>query len=387
MRRPTRRELLYALAGTAAGGMLAAGIMRRLPAHPDQVQAALAQRRTRELASQVAARAELMSGKWKTFFHPAFSPSIGPRDASRVLVEFTDYTCEPCKPAAEAARQLLRARSDVRLSLMLLPTGGATSEYAARCSFAAYMQHPVQFASLHREMMVAGAALDQDRILGLAAASGLDTKQLEGDVLNPAVRRYLADVRALATDLGISGVPAFALSGHLLLGGASPAQLRALVDDSSAAERVEVADTFTLVARNQRVVSSEELRGRWLLVFFGFTNCPGPCPTAVMDVKGAFERLGAKARDLQFVFITSDPERDTPEILGNYLAKFDERFIGLTGSRAEIEAAESVFGAFAGVEHSTTLYLIDPEGQLARQFSSGFGPERLASSLETLMEQ
>ena len=94
---------------------------------------------------------------------------------------------------------------------------------------------------------------------------------------------------------------------------------------------VTIGGSFTLTAPDGTTVTDETYRGKWLLVFFGYTSCPDTCPTTLSSIAAAIEELGPDAAKLQPLFITVDPERDTPEVMGSFTAAFDPRIVGLTG--------------------------------------------------------
>jgi protein SCO1/2 len=168
------------------------------------------------------------------------------------------------------------------------------------------------------------------------------------------------------------------------------------------AQRMAVAQTvlerpFTLVDTTGRTISDKDLRGRWLLVFFGYTSCPDICPTTLGSIAAVLERLGSAATHVQPVFITVDPTRDTPAALGAYLASFDQRIIGLTGNDEQIARTVAIFGAQYfkvpgsdpkeyAIAHSALIYLIGPEGGIVTQFSNANDPEELARTLTSLIE-
>jgi len=138
---------------------------------------------------------------------------------------------------------------------------------------------------------------------------------------------------------------------------------------------------FSLTDSRGAVVTDRTFRGEWLVVFFGFTNCPDTCPAALFKLSKALDALGSQGNGVRVAFITIDPERDTPQALKTYLQPFGPRFTGLTGSPAEISATERTFHAYAekqprasdgtyGVDHSSAFYVLDPKGQFQRQVSA-----------------
>jgi protein SCO1/2 len=152
------------------------------------------------------------------------------------------------------------------------------------------------------------------------------------------------------------------------------------------------AREFSLTDQHGNTVTATSFRGQWLIVFFGFTQCPDVCPLTLTQLAAALHDLGSDANEYRTVFITIDPEHDTPEVLGAYLRSFGPDFIGLTGSEAQITAAAASFGAYRGRDanaggapaalvHSSTLYVVGPDGRLSRQLSAELSAPQLAASL------
>ena len=137
----------------------------------------------------------------------------------------------------------------------------------------------------------------------------------------------------------------------------------------------QVGGPFALTDHRGRRVTDRDLRGRPALVFFGFTHCPDVCPTTLFELTNRLKALGAEGQRLQVVFITADPERDTPEQMALYLQSFDPRIIGLSGTHAEIEQALASYKAVARkvpqsgggytVDHTASVYMIDSAGRFA----------------------
>jgi protein SCO1/2 len=133
------------------------------------------------------------------------------------------------------------------------------------------------------------------------------------------------------------------------------------------------AADFTLQDQHQHPYTLSDQKGKVVLLFFGYTNCPDVCPVTLAHFKQIKADLGEQAGEVQFVFITVDPERDTAERLKDYLPNFDPGFIGLTGSRADLEPVWKNYGVYqarqetgsaAGylVDHTARTYLIDRQG-------------------------
>ena len=213
--------------------------------HPDLLEAAQAVLQTRRLAAEGAERVALMRGKWQFIAHPAFTPTVGPADAPLTLLEFTDYTCEPCRRSAPAVREMVDANSDVRVAILLMPTGGAISEYAARIALAAYRQDPARFATLHDRLIALDGPLNQEGILATVRDLQYDVDQIAREANSDEARRYFKQVRTFAEEMNIVAVPAFVLSDQLILGGVKSTQLGALIESGRAASIADTADRPT----------------------------------------------------------------------------------------------------------------------------------------------
>jgi protein SCO1/2 len=149
---------------------------------------------------------------------------------------------------------------------------------------------------------------------------------------------------------------------------------------------------FALVDQAGRPFDVKRLEGRWSLLFTGFTHCPDVCPTTVALMADLNRRVARQ--DVQFVFVSVDPERDTPEAVASYLAHFDPALLGATGARAEMERLTAGLGLGqvrnpnAGdeytVDHSTAFVLIDPDARLAGYFPAPHDLDALAADLNRL---
>ena len=157
--------------------------------------------------------------------------------------------------------------------------------------------------------------------------------------------------------------------------------------------QADVGGPFQLVDQDGRPVDQSMLEGKWSLVFFGFTYCPDFCPTTLAALEATKQRLGDKAKNLQIIFISVDPERDTPQALKDYLSSegFPEGVIGLTGTPAQVRAAADAYKAFYQkvgegedytMNHSLTVYLMGPDGQFRTAVAEELGPERSAAVIE-----
>lgn len=160
-----------------------------------------------------------------------------------------------------------------------------------------------------------------------------------------------------------------------------------------AAEPTTVGGPFTLTAPDGAAVTDQTYRGKWLLVFFGFTLCPNTCPTTLVEIAATLEKLGADAEKLQAIFITVDPARDTPSVLATYTGSFDSRIVGLTGTDAQIADVAKAYGAYYAahrtgsnaddyvMDHGTYIYLMNPQGNFVRAFDADTGGEHIANSV------
>ncbi len=135
------------------------------------------------------------------------------------------------------------------------------------------------------------------------------------------------------------------------------------------------------------VLSSE--RGRVVLLYFGYVNCPSECPLTMAHVKLARESLGAQAKDVQVIMVSTDPARDTPQALKDFMEHFDLSFRGLTGAPTELQKVWSDYGVTVeagGETHSTFLYAIDPAGNVRETFLPDAEPNDIAADVRLLLK-
>src|SRR5205814_4536839 len=141
-----------------------------------------------------------------------------------------------------------------------------------------------------------------------------------------------------------------------------------------------IGGPFQLIDQNGKPVSDADLKGKWQLVFFGYTHCPDACPTALNEIALALDRLGARRGEVEVVFITVDPERDTPEVLKSYVASFDAPIIALTGAPDAVAQAARAYRVFYAkhplpdggydMDHSAVIYVMNPEGRFTATFTA-----------------
>ncbi len=155
---------------------------------------------------------------------------------------------------------------------------------------------------------------------------------------------------------------------------------------------IAVGGPFRLIDQDGKPRASSDFAGRYQLIYFGYTNCPDVCPTTLGVISEALDKLGVDANRIVPIFITIDPERDTPAILKQYMPAFGPRFIGLTGSMKDIAAVEKAYRVYAsksaagggkyGMDHSSVIYLMGPDGKLVSFYDELIAPDELAKDLK-----
>ncbi|NJM33934.1 MAG: SCO family protein [Rhodomicrobium sp.] len=157
-----------------------------------------------------------------------------------------------------------------------------------------------------------------------------------------------------------------------------------------------IGGPFSLADQSGKRVTDEQFRGKYMLVFFGYTYCPDICPAELQVMSAAMEKLGAKADRVAPIFITIDPERDDVATMSGYVSNFDKRFVGLTGTAEEIKAAASAYRVYYAkadggapdaylMDHSTFVYLMDPKGEYVTHFGYGMTADQLADGIAKAM--
>lgn len=151
---------------------------------------------------------------------------------------------------------------------------------------------------------------------------------------------------------------------------------------------------WTLPSSTGSDLSLSSLRGKYAVLFFGYTHCPDFCPTTLGDYKVVKRELGDTAEQVDFVFVSVDPERDTPEVLQKYVTTFDPAFIGVSGDAATLESVSKEYGLFyklrkdeaSGgnypVDHTSLSYVVDPEGRLVAMYPYALPPKDIAADLK-----
>jgi protein SCO1 len=158
-----------------------------------------------------------------------------------------------------------------------------------------------------------------------------------------------------------------------------------------------VGGPFTLQDGNGRQVTDRDFRGKYVLVYFGYTFCPDVCPTTLNEVAEAMDRLGDKADRVQPIFITVDPKRDTPAAVKQFAAAFSPRLIGLTGTPEQIAAVAQAYRVYYAehrtgpgpndytMDHSSILYLMGPDGKFIAPIRADEPGAQMAADLGRLM--
>jgi protein SCO1/2 len=156
-------------------------------------------------------------------------------------------------------------------------------------------------------------------------------------------------------------------------------------------DKVELGGPFTLTDQNGEKRSDSEFRGKYMLIFFGYTFCPDVCPTTLAVMAAALDKMGSGADRIAPIFISVDPERDKPEVLKAYLSAFGPRFVGLTGTEEEIAATAKAYRVYVQshkdegqnytVDHSGVVYLMDKSGAFLANYSLDASPDKLAADL------
>ena len=155
-----------------------------------------------------------------------------------------------------------------------------------------------------------------------------------------------------------------------------------------------IGGRFTLISQDGRPVTDADFRGKNILVFFGFTNCPDVCPLTLSNISRAMVLLGGDANKMQPLFISVDPLRDTPNVLKQYLKHFDHRIIGLTGTTKQVTAVQRAYRIFSQrrnavgddsddylIDHTSISYMMGPSGEFKTFFSNGSTPEEFVTKI------
>jgi protein SCO1/2 len=157
-----------------------------------------------------------------------------------------------------------------------------------------------------------------------------------------------------------------------------------------------IGGPFKLIDQNGKPITDADFKGRPLLVFFGFTHCPDVCPTTLFEVSEVFRVLGKDADRAAALFVSVDPERDTPAVMKDYLSSFDPRLTAATGERPAIDAVEKAYRVYAKkvptgkgddytMDHTAIVYLMDKQGRFVAPFNLKRKPEEAAADLRKFL--
>ena len=164
------------------------------------------------------------------------------------------------------------------------------------------------------------------------------------------------------------------------------------ISTTGSAKVFHIGGPFELIDHSGRAVTDEFYRGKYLLISFGFTSCPDICPTTLLEISMTLDRLGVDARKIQPLFITLDPERDSPQVLAEYVANFHPQITGLTGTADQVATAAKAFRTYYRktvltdgdyvLDHSTVTFLMAPDGRYLAHFAFGTPPETMARRIK-----
>lgn len=197
---------------------------------------------------------------------------------------------------------------------------------------------------------------------------------------------------ALAAGILFAIIAGIALS-ELVIGGAENRN-----PGGSSAGAPSVGGPFTLVNHHGETVTEQDFRGRFMLLYFGFTFCPDICPTELGVMAAAVNALGEKGEQVTPVLITIDPERDTPEVLARYVALFHPRLVGLTGTAEQMDAAARAWHVYYGrvedesvseaytMDHSSIVFLMGPDGEYLKLFRPQTPPDEMAREIAKYLD-
>jgi protein SCO1/2 len=156
-----------------------------------------------------------------------------------------------------------------------------------------------------------------------------------------------------------------------------------------------VGGPFQLIDTEGRPVTEAILAGKWSVIYFGYTRCPGPCPTALMALKAGLDKMGGKGRSVQTILISLDPANDTPQTMKDYIDNddFPKGLIGLTGTPEQVTAVTKAYKIYSRktdeglVDHQSLFYVMNPRGRLARPLTGEMPPAQIAAQIGDAMRQ
>jgi cytochrome oxidase Cu insertion factor (SCO1/SenC/PrrC family) len=200
--------------------------------------------------------------------------------------------------------------------------------------------------------------------------------------------RLIASIIAGLLLGGITAILVFPEARNALFGSAGP---------TTTSGKALIGGPFALTDQHGKKVTDADFRGRYMLVFFGFTNCPDICPAGLQLISAAMDKLGDKAAKIVPIFISVDPARDTPEKLAAYAKNFDDRLVALTGTPEEVAAVAKAYRVFYektpnettpsdyGMNHTSIIYLMGPDGEYAAHFTPMTSVDQMVAQLNKLL--
>jgi protein SCO1/2 len=188
------------------------------------------------------------------------------------------------------------------------------------------------------------------------------------------------------------------LTGSFLTHGWQASAQHADLEPDAATEEQSVRRRYLMEDTYGNVVTDEDLQGRFVLIYFGYTACPDVCPTSLSVIADVMEALGEEMERLVVLFVTVDPARDTPKVLREYLGFFDKRIMGLSGPKAytdhmvkafnaryEIHAPDPEHPDRYSVDHTASIAFVGPDGSLIRRFPHGMAAEEITVDIRATM--
>jgi protein SCO1/2 len=186
------------------------------------------------------------------------------------------------------------------------------------------------------------------------------------------------------------------VAGFVIIALVALPRLRPYTFHGTVLQSPQPAPDFELTASHGQKISLKDFEGKIVMLYFGYTFCPDVCPATLFELRSALELLGQQADEVQTIMISVDPERDTPEMLAEYVAHFHPSFIGVTGSPEEIAEVATLYGIFYEahegtaatgylVDHTATVMVIDQSGHLKLVFPFGEPAENIAEDLSHIL--
>lgn len=197
----------------------------------------------------------------------------------------------------------------------------------------------------------------------------------------------------MRTRLIIFALTAFVFGGTAAFVGISLYQKSNAPTVAQVSGKALVGGPFSMTDHNGKQVTEKDFAGQYMLIFFGFTNCPDVCPAKLQVITAAMEELGAKSEQVTPVFVSVDSKRDTVQNLADYVSHFHKRLVGLTGTEEQVKSIAKAYRVYYAevkdesssdgytVDHSAVTYLMGPDGSYLQHFSYGTPPDKMADGI------